>query len=226
MEQKIGDINNSFVKDVNCYDGVKPPKERKENKTVSVFLILAIVVNVAFFATNIIILRNSLPNRGNSDLDYIEVIAGIFSLLTTILIGWNIYSMIDVKSQVSEIKHLRDKLEREINYAHNKMDYYSAMSYGVNAQMLAGSLSKDNHANVEFQMLLYCCSSVKTLSNLMSFEECNRIVGTVLTALHNTQSVQLTHEEKTKITSMIYEINNMSNIKGIHELLGFLSAQK
>lgn len=38
-------------------------------------------------------------------LDYLGVLVGVLSLLVTVLIGWQIYSMLDAKNAIANIKH-------------------------------------------------------------------------------------------------------------------------
>lgn len=41
------------------------------------------------------------PRTYNLGIDYIGIIVGILSLLVTILIGWNIYTVLDIKCTIS-----------------------------------------------------------------------------------------------------------------------------
>lgn len=54
---------------------------------------------------------------GNADLgfDYIGAIVGILSILITVLIGWNIYTVIDVKKTKEEINDYKERTQRIIN---------------------------------------------------------------------------------------------------------------
>lgn len=49
----------------------------------------------------------------NLGFDYIGVIVGILSLLVTLLIGWNIYSTIDIKEQIQSIKNNTNRTQEE-----------------------------------------------------------------------------------------------------------------
>lgn len=53
--------------------------------------------------------------------DYMGIIVGVLSLLITVLMGWNIYTVIDTKSEVNKLKEEREKLQEYVkanrNYA-------------------------------------------------------------------------------------------------------------
>lgn len=72
-----------------------------------VYILLFIVLILS-----IVSICRTLP-RTDLGFDYLGVIVGILSLLVTALIGWNIYTTIDVKSQVKSIKNITDKAQEE-----------------------------------------------------------------------------------------------------------------
>lgn len=47
------------------------------------------------------------------EMDWVSVLVGILSLLVTVLLGWQIYSVIDIKKTVSEIKSHTNKAYEE-----------------------------------------------------------------------------------------------------------------
>lgn len=51
----------------------------------------------------------------SSDFDYMGIITSIFSLLVTVLIGWNIYTIIDVKSIRKDFETWKKGIDKEIN---------------------------------------------------------------------------------------------------------------
>lgn len=60
---------------------------------------------------SLIALANCYPRTENLEFDYLGVIVGVLSLLITILIGWNIYTMVDFNRKTKELER---KVEREI----------------------------------------------------------------------------------------------------------------
>lgn len=49
--------------------------------------------------------------------DYQGVIVGILSLLVTVILGWNIYTVIDIKNTRTEIYKLKELLENQIKHS-------------------------------------------------------------------------------------------------------------
>lgn len=85
------------------------------NKTERYIIYAAILISFTF---SIISLCSSLPR--NSGMDYIGVIVGILSLLVTILIGWNIYTVVDFNrknnSMERRVYEATNILNAEINH--------------------------------------------------------------------------------------------------------------
>lgn len=69
--------------------------------------------NLVFAIINLIVAIRCLSTCSSKDccLSSCEVIVGIFSLLVTILIGWNIFSVIDFKAHTEEMKKNSNKVE-------------------------------------------------------------------------------------------------------------------
>lgn len=73
------------------------------------------ISNVIFIGFNTHFLCKEYPNNSNLGFDYMGVIAGILSLLVTILLGWQIFSIINInriKNDVLE-KRIRIYMETE-----------------------------------------------------------------------------------------------------------------
>lgn len=128
-----------------------------------IYPLLAIIL-----AIDIAILCHLCPriiSDNNLGFDYIGIIVGILSLLVTFLIGWQIWSVIEidnkidrrVKSAESHILQTYEKDKREVNWislyilgvSQSKIsifekDYQDAINVGILALENANSLSDDN----------------------------------------------------------------------------------
>lgn len=161
----------------------------------------------------------SRPNE--LDFDYTGVIVGILSLLVTILLGWNIWNVIESKGYVK-------KVQRELNYAHNKMDYDFGLIYGYFSQMLAMSISNLEKSALKAIMLEYTINSLKILSKMPNTSiEINSITATVANVMESTKTITLRRENAQRILERLGEIENRENIKELNvirrELLPYIS---
>lgn len=76
-----------------------------------------LILNVIFAISNLLILIFNAPREISKtlDFDYMGVIVGSFSLLITLLVGWNIFSVIDVKNLKNDMEENKAEVERKLN---------------------------------------------------------------------------------------------------------------
>ena len=67
---------------------------------------LALVLSGIAILISIIAICISCPHKAELGFDYQGVLVGILSLLVTALIGWNIYTIIDIKSTRDKIDEI------------------------------------------------------------------------------------------------------------------------
>ena len=72
---------------------------------------IAIILSVVAITMSIITLCSVYPNK-DLGFDYLGIIVGMFALLITILIGWQIFSLINFRETQKEILELREESKR------------------------------------------------------------------------------------------------------------------
>lgn len=78
------------------------------NKTELIIIRISIAASLIM---SIAALCHSLPCMAG--LDYIGIIIGVLSLLVTVLIGWNIYALMDFNSKEKQINAIIEKITNE-----------------------------------------------------------------------------------------------------------------
>lgn len=82
--------------------------EEKENNTNNGYSGLSIFASVLAIVISGIALSSVYP-RAESSIDYLGIIIGILALLVTVLIGWQVYNAIEMRSIISEINDIKTK---------------------------------------------------------------------------------------------------------------------
>ena len=59
---------------------------------------------------NIVVVCLYLPAGYDPDFDYLGLIVGSFSILVTVLIGWNIYTLVDFKENIKQMKDIKEEV--------------------------------------------------------------------------------------------------------------------
>lgn len=151
-------------------------------------IIIRIVVALSL-VMSIIALCQSLPREAG--VDYMGVIVGILSLLVTVLIGWNIYSIVDLnkrekknKKIVSSFSNLKLKLEKDINKTKNELkiqwniDLLEAVPI-----MLASQLKKDLAQSLALCFNTY--GRVRTTESIIAAEMAKNYVRGIADILYS-----------------------------------------
>lgn len=109
MEQKIGNISNSVLRGVNTVsvNDAKNSDGAPNNGCLKIFFI----ANIFLACINFFILAIGCPRTSNLGFDYMGVIVAVLGLLVAIMLGWNIYTAIDNRSDVSLLKTEATKLK-------------------------------------------------------------------------------------------------------------------
>ncbi len=98
------------------------------------------------------------PVRGELDFDYYGAIVGVLAFLITVLMGYQIYTVINVKEELKEMKTMRDSLEQRIEDQKNAItaEYKQEFDYTL---PLFVALSKQNMAEIVVNSLnVFACT--------------------------------------------------------------------
>ena len=71
------------------------------------------VLSVAAIIISMVALAQVYPTDGQ-DFDYIGAMVGVLSLIVTILIGYQIYTVINVKEELKEVKEIRTEIDYKL----------------------------------------------------------------------------------------------------------------
>lgn len=183
--------------------------------------LFSIVLSFLAIFFSVIAIYTSQPY--NWKLNFVGLAIAILTILVTILIGWNIYSVLDLKGYKRKYNQLLLKIERETNYLHNKADYHYGLSMCYNSISLASSISKGSDENVKYQMYIQGAQGMKILSNMCEFEHCNSVIDILYSTENATSKIKLTSEERKQIVEVLKEIPNMNKINGLFELIEILN---
>ena len=87
----------------------------ERNKTMKNWI--SVTISVVAFVISIFALAIVIPmdsSKDGMDFDYIGAIIGVLSFLVTLLIGYQIYTVINVKEELKEVRRIKDQIETKI----------------------------------------------------------------------------------------------------------------
>lgn len=112
-------------------------------------------ISILSLAISIMVLLVSFPTETKISFDYMGGIVGILSFLVAIILGWNIYSAVDIKEEWKNLnqKIVKDRIDIENNINNNK---YLTEAY-INYMQAEGYLGSGRYvlAYREYIMSIY-----------------------------------------------------------------------
>lgn len=194
------------------------------NKYKGIF-ILSCGLSIVALVVAVVALCRTCPRTVSLSFDYLGVIIGVLSVLVTVLIGWNIYSILDIESFKSQINDKIKEAQKEPNakvYKSLAVIYNSlAKSYKINVLRQYG-IKKIKMDDYEvYCYLQYSLYSIKYFCKIPQYEDDplpdypdKLIVG--ITAMINVtlkkrNDFKLPKKDKSHIEKLCSEISSISS---------------
>lgn len=97
---------------------------------------ISIWIGITALVLSIISICTSAWRSPELSFDYQGVIVGVLSLLVTVILGWNIYTVIDIKNTRGEIHKLKGMLEKQIQQSNENTKLILRMEMIDSAEVL------------------------------------------------------------------------------------------
>ena len=179
--QTVGDINNANVANVNnnTQKASKQSKQKGFNKGKRFeqnchWWIW--VTNILLLGVNVFILCRYAPASDELDFDYYGVIVGVLSILVTALLGFNIYSVIDLKA----IQHDNEKLAGRINLVERSYNNGLEQVETTLAMLFFYERRNSNNAFLAYQSIYHWLRAIAMASEKENFNACAGYVVSLL----------------------------------------------
>lgn len=180
---------------------------------------ISLGVSIIAIGVSIIALRVSCPRETELGFDYQGVLVGILSLLVTALIGWNIYTLVDMKST-------KDKID-EISSGSSLMIQRSmAVSENANWMIYHYLLLKKDPLELEYRFLYHGVACLYHTSQLSDVETCIAVVKGMLECITKPEEITITKKEKNDILQLMSGVKYADKIEGYLELLRRIAVLK
>ena len=152
------------------------------------------------------------PHKAELGFDYQGVIVGVLSLLVTILIGWQIYTFIDINKKSKELEEA--KTAALISTERN-----NALTTNAISDFYYYILLKSDPLGVEYRFLDYRISSLYHFSNIGEIETCNTIVKVLLEMIVVPEDIKVLESGKNRILMLLTKVKDTDKIIGYEELV-------
>lgn len=144
--------------------------------------------------------------------DYQGVIVGVLSLLVTVLIGWNIYTLVDLKS-------LRNKMQEIVDGTSKHINGNMTIVEGANLMIYHYLMTGKDPLGLEFRFINHGIACIMNASQYGDILTCNAIVKVMLECIVYPEKITITVQGKNDILKLISLVRNADKIEGFLELV-------
>lgn len=182
---------------------------------------ITLILSAISIMVSVAALCRTYPHTSDLGMDYQGVIVGMLALLVTILIGWQIYTAINVKEELKDIKDLRreiNKQERDIYIrpTNNLFEFQSAMF------MMYDNKKEKSNSDI-FQLYLHGISSIYHLCSLGKQNECTSIVNILIARKSILMSEKFQKEQIDSLMDILLSAMDISKVENAVLLVNLLS---
>lgn len=182
---------------------------------------ITLILSAISIMVSVAALCRTYPHTSDLGMDYQGVIVGMLALLVTILIGWQIYTAINVKEELKDIKDLRreiNKQERDIyiRSTNNLFEFQSAMF------MMYDNKKEKSNSDI-FQLYLHGISSIYHLCSLGKQNECTSIVNILIARKSILMSEKFQKEQIDSLMDTLLSAMDISKVENAVLLVNLLS---
>lgn len=176
--------------------------------------VLLVVANLLLLIVNVYYMCHWYPILPTKlGIDSMGIIVGILSLLVTALIGFNIYSIIDIKNEKTRIEEKRKEIDNRIDVA--LMETYSCMSMFYGNNVFDEKTSKDTYIEA---YLYFNVLSLRYSAACENYNNCNFLVNEALNRRETMMDIKINKNIYSNIQGILKGIPNRNHIDRFNEL--------
>lgn len=219
--QKVGDINNSFVNNVNHIDegnkrGRDFPKEERFSWSYPIIVLL--IINIFFMVFNIIVLIFVFPRSQKLSFDYLGVVVTIYSIIVMLLICWNVYNVIDLRKMKSDF----DMKKKEVDEQLDNLKYGTLLSRGQIEEDFVKMFGK---SGTDFpEVIPHSIKAIYCWSEIRQYNKASKCVDFLLAFVTYPDKIKYDSKEKEEIMDLLKSIPNQSKIRNIEKVYLLISS--
>lgn len=183
--------------------------------------IILYIIIIASLVMSTVAMCHSFPRIYG--IDYIGVIIGILSLLVTILIGWNIYTVIDFNKKKEELSKNEAVLSDLILRVNNNTTADSAALEFYFAYLYAYLLTNNEPLGLGFWYINHTLNAILKYSEIAKYKECNALVEMLLSTITEPPKIKVNNERKEDLLKLVLSIHGIGNIDKYSDVLSLVS---
>ena len=184
--------------------------------TITHSFVLATIAIVMSIATFIIVLCRIEPMT----LDWMGILVGILGLLTSVLLGWQVFSIINLRGMESTLKNLEEISRKGDSDAIGKA-YDGIATLYITSLPDENKTKKEIISNYLYGYILFTALAMLTKSEAENYDYCESTIGHLLKM--NVEQLCINGKQRDNLFDIAIRISHKENIKNYSDYLKWLS---
>lgn len=167
---------------------------------------ITLILSAISIMVSVAALCRTYPHTSDLGMDYQGVIVGILALLVTVLVGMNLYTLVDFGRATKEVELLKAKLHNDINtsLALNSNDTFIMYHYLITGIAPLG---------LEYNLIRSALSSLVHLSSIGQYDACGVVSKALVQCVVNPSGITITRKSKEELLSLLSEVKQPKKIR-------------
>lgn len=157
--------------------------------------------------------------RVTLEIDYLGLIVGMLSFLITLLMGWNIYTLVDFKGKIKGIGERENELKEGIEKLSKKENIMTGYTHDVIANtylsLIEGDIDKSVYLSEKYLALI-------SYAIVSEVKKCNQIADEMIAYIRSDYGDNIHIEAYRYMYDILRNVKNASDIEGIHKLISII----
>lgn len=183
------------------------------------------ILSILAIILSILAICFSLP-RTELSFDYLGFITGILGVLVTVLIGWNIYAVIDFRQEKQRLVQYFDEQKSNIHLLGsdlrstfmNQLSNNSLLEKNV-ADIYSQMMGLNKSLPLSFYYLFHSIGAIRTASQAENYAACNLWLKEIRQVLVYPEQVSIPVTSKKQLLHDLMQINSTEQIVGLNEVI-------
>lgn len=176
-----------------------------------------VVMSIVSCSMSLIALYIAIPQIPDNKYDYNGALVTILSVLVTLLLGWNIYTIIDIHKIRKEFDDFRNQTIQKIDVINNDLSNKVERSLIESHRSMA---LMNNELENNYFLLFHYMNMLIHQSSIGLYDDCNRTIAQIITI----GQIQVVQHRIDSIFQLLGQIQNANRISNYTSLVNYLSS--
>ena len=177
------------------------------------------IVSIVSLLLSVIAVCVAVWRSPDLDFDYQGVLVGVLSLLVTVLVGLNIYTLVDFRKKESVIDEKIKLIAESLSNLSRAELSTSATTEHAISFLYYSLMGMKDPLGLEYRYLYHNLISLLKVSQLGDMKTCNAIVKGVLEVIVRPENISMKKINKDQLYGWISQVKNPTEIEGFSELV-------